>query len=113
SIHSNLNFQSHKQEKNSNSLNYPTHYHLHFQVKTNPKTQILHQFPKNKISTPKLHTTFSYTSPRKFHSTKAIPPTSSNTYSKTITYNQQNYHTIASRKNNNSHLHSSLIPNHF
>ncbi len=32
SIHSNLKFESHKEEKNSNWLKYPSEYHVDFQV---------------------------------------------------------------------------------
>lgn len=67
--------------------------------------------PKNKISTAKVDSTFSYSSGGKFDSTKGIGRTSSNSYSKTISYNQQNYDTIASGKNNNWHVHWSVIAN--
>lgn len=69
-----------------------------FSSKRNPKTEILDQLPKNKISTAKVDSTFSYSSGGKFDSTKGIGRTSSNSYSKTISYNQQNYDTIASGK---------------
>ena len=85
-------------KKNSNWLKYPSEYHVDFQVKRNPKTEILDQLPKNKISTAKVDSTFSYSSGGKFDSTKGIGRTSSNSYSKTISYNQQNYDTIASGK---------------
>ncbi|HGL6217979.1 TPA: bi-component leukocidin LukGH subunit H [Staphylococcus aureus] len=111
SIHSNLKFESHKEEKNSNWLKYPSEYHVDFQVKRNRKTEILDQLPKNKISTAKVDSTFSYSSGGKFDSTKGIGRTSSNSYSKTISYNQQNYDTIASGKNNNWHVHWSVIAN--
>ncbi|MBE5661231.1 leukocidin/hemolysin toxin family protein [Staphylococcus sp. SS251] len=111
SIHSNLKFESHKEEKNSNWLKYPSEYHVDFQVKRNPKTEILDQLPKNKISTAKVDSTFSYSSGGKFDSTKGIGRTSSNSYSKTISYNQQNYDTIASGKNNNWHVHWSVVAN--
>ncbi|MGZ1678040.1 leukocidin family pore-forming toxin, partial [Staphylococcus argenteus] len=111
SIHSNLKFESHKEEKNSTWLKYPSEYHVDFQVKRNPKTEILDQLPKNKISTAKVDSTFSYTLGGKFDSIKGIGRNSSNSYSQTISYNQQNYDTIASGKNNNWHVHWSVIAN--
>lgn len=76
-----------------------------------PKTEILDQLPKNKISTAKVDSTFSYSLGGKFDSTKGIGRTSSNSYSKSISYNQQNYDTIASGKNNNRHVHWSVVAN--
>ncbi|HDK4867904.1 TPA: leukocidin family pore-forming toxin, partial [Staphylococcus aureus] len=111
SIHSNLKFESHKEENNSSWLKYPSEYHVDFQVKSNRKTEILDQLPKNKISTAKVDSTFSYNSGGKFDSVKGVGRTSSNSYSKTISYNQQNYDTIASGKNNNWHVHWSVVAN--
>ncbi len=48
SIHSNLKFESHKEEKNSNWLKYPSEYHVDFQER-NRKTEILDQLPKIKF----------------------------------------------------------------
>ncbi|WP_187396302.1 leukocidin family pore-forming toxin, partial [Staphylococcus aureus] len=60
SIHSNLKFESHRNETNASWLKYPSEYHVDFQVQRNPKTEILDQLPKNKISTAKVDSTFSY-----------------------------------------------------
>ncbi|WP_187396447.1 leukocidin family pore-forming toxin, partial [Staphylococcus aureus] len=90
SIHSNLKFESHRNETNASWLKYPSEYHVDFQVQRNPKTEILDQLPKNKISTAKVDSTFSYSLGGKFDSTKGIGRTSSNSYSKSISYNQQN-----------------------
>ncbi|HCY1500773.1 TPA: leukocidin family pore-forming toxin [Staphylococcus aureus] len=111
SIHSNLKFESHRNETNASWLKYPSEYHVDFQVQRNPKTEILDQLPKNKISTAKVDSTFSYSLGGKFDSTKGIGRTSSNSYSKSISYNQQNYDTIASGKNNNRHVHWSVVAN--
>ncbi len=50
-----------KEEKNSNWLKYPNEYHVDFQEE-NPETEVLDQLPKNKISTAKVDSTFSYSS---------------------------------------------------
>ena len=71
-------------KKNSNWLKYPSEYHVDFQVKKKSKTEILDQLPKNKISTAKVDSTFSYSSGGKFDSTKGIGRTSSNSYPKRL-----------------------------
>ena len=49
SIHSNLKFESHRNETNASWLKYPSEYHVDFQVQRNPKTEILDQLPKIKF----------------------------------------------------------------
>ncbi|HDZ8768592.1 TPA: leukocidin/hemolysin toxin family protein [Staphylococcus aureus] len=110
-VHSNLRFESHREVTNSTWLKYASEYHVDLKVKDNDKTEILDQLPKNKISTAKVDSTFSYSVGGKIDSGKSIGGSFSNSYSKSISYNQQNYDTIASGKNNNKHVHWAVVAN--
>ncbi len=62
-------------------VKYPSEYHVDFQVQRNPKTEILDQLPKNKISTAKVDSTFSYSLGGKSIQQKVLDEHHLNSYS--------------------------------